>query len=303
MRVFMTGGTGFVGSGLARRLSEDGHEVTVLARPSDRLPKLPDGASYLLGDPNEPGEWQAGIVGHDAIVNLAGASIFKRWTEANKRAIRESRLRTTKNLVDAIGASGREGITLLSTSAVGWYGSRGDEVLDESSARGEGFLADLAVDWETEASRATSFGARVVRMRFGVVLGAGGGALDKLVSIFKWWVGSPLGDGKQWFSWIHLRDLLEATVFALQGDGLEGPLNFTAPSPVRNEEMTEILGEAMKKPVFMPKVPRFALSTAMGELSSLFLDSQRAVPSRLLDAGFEFEFPDLRGALDDLVGG
>ncbi len=297
MKIFMTGGTGFVGGALTRRFVEDGNEVTVLARAGDVRPMLPEGAAYLDGDPNRPGAWQEEVGKHQAVVNLAGASIFKRWSEANKRIMRESRLRTTANVVAAMAGAGAERMSLISASAVGYYGSRGDEVLLEYSERGEGFLADLAADWEEVAIGARESGCRVVLTRFGVVLGAGGGALEKLIPLFKRWLGSPLGSGKQWFSWIQQQDLVDGIAFLLKNPDLEGPVNFTAPEPVTNQEMTRILGDVLGKPTFMPSVPRFALSAVMGERSSLLLDGQRALPGRLMDSGFSFRYPTLEEAL------
>ncbi|RJR50188.1 MAG: TIGR01777 family protein [Desulfobacteraceae bacterium] len=300
MKILMTGGTGFVGSTLTRAFLRKGHEVTVLTR-SSRTEPGPKGLSYLSADPTRKGEWQAHVPDHDVIVNLAGASIFKRWTKKHKRAIRESRMLVTENLVEAISRGNRRGIRILSTSAVGYYGFRDDELLDESSRSGEGYLASLSREWESAALRAADHGAEVVVTRFGVVLGRNGGALEQMIRPFKWYMGAPLGSGKQWFSWIHEADLSAAYLYLLENKELSGAFNCTAPHPVTNEEMTRILGEEMGKPVFMPAVPRFVLKTVLGEFASVIVRGQRVIPKRLLDAGFQFRYPDIRSAFRDLL--
>lgn len=301
MKVFITGGTGFVGRALTACLVESGHQLAILTRSLRHAQPLPQGASYIEGDPTKEGAWQETLVHHDAVVNLAGASIFGRWTDSAKQVMRESRLLTTNHVVEALQARRGKQTHLLSASAIGYYGFREDETLDEASPAGKGFLADLAGDWESAALRARESGVRVVLTRFGVVLGEGGGALEKMIPLFKWWLGSPLGSGKQWFSWIHRQDLASALAFLLEHDDIEGPVNCTAPQPVRNEEMTKILGEVLGKPTFMPAVPGFVLSVVLGEFGSILLKGQKVLPGKLTDAGFHFRFPELRGALEDLL--
>lgn len=301
MRVFLTGGTGFVGGALTRHLLDAGHSVTILTRPLEREDERLEGVSFVRGDPTTPGRWQEELPSHDAVVNLAGASIFRRWTRSAKQAMWESRIRTTTNLVDAMEACEKGSMALVSASAVGYYGNRGDDLLDEQSQRGDGFLADLAEEWEARASKAEGHGARVVRARFGVVLGEGGGALAKLIPMFKWWLGSPLGKGDQWFSWITLPDLVDAILFLLERQDVSGPVNCVAPNPVTNEEMTRTLGEALGKPTILPNTPRFMIDAVLGELGSIFLEGQRVVPKKLLESGFLFEYPDLRSALDAFI--
>ncbi|RJR50562.1 MAG: TIGR01777 family protein [Desulfobacteraceae bacterium] len=301
MKILMTGGTGFVGTILTRAFLRKGHDVTVLTR-SSRTEPGPKGLSYLSADPTRKGEWQEHVPDHDAVVNLAGASIFKRWTKKHKAAIRESRIDVTENLVEAISRGKRRGIRLLSTSAVGYYGFRGDEILDESSRSGEGFLASLSREWESAALRAADHGAEVVILRFGVVLGRNGGAIEQMIRPFRWYMGAPLGSGKQWFSWIHEEDLTAAYIYILENKDLSGAVNCTAPEPVKNEEMTRVLGREMGKPVFMPAVPGFVLKSVLGEFASVILQGQRVIPKRLLQAGFQFRFPDIRSAFRDLLG-
>lgn len=304
MRVFMTGGTGFVGSALTHTLTKAGHRVTVLTRSVRPDRTLPQGAEFQEGDPTEPGPWQEHVQGHDAVVNLAGASIFTRWTEKTKEILRESRIQTTRNLVDALEASeGDRGLRFLNASAVGYYGFCGDEEQTEESPPGDDFLARLAVDWEKEASRAEDAGAAVALLRFGVVLGGGEGALSRLVPLFKKYLGSPLGSGTQWFSWIHVRDLVSIHRFLLERRDICGPVNCTASSPVRNRELTKALAEALGKPAFLPPVPGFVIRTLLGEFGNVLLKGQRALPTKLMKEGFAFQYPDVRKALEDLVDG
>ena len=302
MKIFMTGGTGFVGMNLTRRLVEKGHHLTLLTRRIRRDHPLPSGADYLEGDPTSPGPWQDRMAEHDVIINLAGTSIFKRWTNSTKKAIRESRICTTQNLVDALSA--RKGLTthFLSTSAVGYYGFHGDEDLDEDSPPGEDFLASLSVEWETLAMKAETFGARVVPLRFGIVLGKEGGALNQMIPLFKSYLGSPLGSGDQWFSWIHMEDLTNIYLFLLEEQDIAGPINCTSPNPVRNLELTKAIGEVLGKPTFMPAVPAFAMKMILGEFGSVLIKGQKVLPKRLLDKGFRFRFPDVKEALKDLLG-
>jgi uncharacterized protein (TIGR01777 family) len=301
MKIFITGGTGFVGRSLTTRLLEVGHELTILTRSLRNVHPLPPGASYLEGDPTKEGAWQESLAEHDATINLAGASIFRRWTDAAKQVMRESRILTTSHIVEALTARRPKQTRLLSASAIGYYGFHEDEALDEQSPPGEGFLADLAGEWESAALKARESGVRVVLTRFGVVLGEGGGALEKMIPLFKWWLGSPLGSGKQWFSWIHRQDLVNAFAFLLEHDEISGPVNCTAPRPVRNEEMTKILGEVLGKPTFMPAVPGFVLGAVLGEFGSMILKGQKVLPKKLKDSGFPFRFPELKGALEDLL--
>jgi uncharacterized protein (TIGR01777 family) len=301
MKVFMTGGTGFVGRSLTRALARNGHEVTVLTRKIREGRSLPRGATFCQGDPSEPGAWQERAAGHEVFVNLAGTSIFKRWTDSVKKSIRDSRLLTTRNLVQALSArQGRE-TTLFSTSAIGYYGNRGDEKLDEDSASGTDFLAALSRDWEAAALEAETFGVRVVLTRFGIVLGRNGGALQKMLPPFRFCLGSPLGSGKQWFSWIHREDLARIYLYLLARSEAAGPVNCTAPNPVRNRELTENLGEALGRPTFLPAVPGFVIKLAMGEFGSVLLEGQRVLPKRLMDMNFRFEYPTLKEALEELV--
>jgi uncharacterized protein (TIGR01777 family) len=301
MKIFMTGGTGFVGTILTRRLTEKGHQVTVLTRSIRKDRVLPNNASFLEGDPTRRGPWQRKMAEHEIIINLAGTSIFRRWTRKTKRAIADSRILTTRNLVEALSDRTQKDRVFLSTSAVGYYGFRGSEALDEDSPPGDDFLASLTRKWEAEALEAQKIGVRSLVCRFGIVLGLGGGALGKMIPLFNWYLGSPLGTGEQWISWIHEQDLVEAYLFLISKKDICGPVNFTAPRPVTNKEMTEILGEVLNKPTFMPAVPALLLKLVMGEFGSILLEGQRVQPKRLLDMGFHFQFSNIREALENLL--
>lgn len=302
MKIFMTGGTGFVGRILTRAFLQQGYEVTVLTRrtPGGGSP-AESRLSFVQGDPTTSGPWQQTVADQDAVVNLAGTSIFGRWTKERKSSIRTSRILTTRNLVDALSSGKNRPRVLLSTSAVGYYGFRGDEILDEESPPGEGFLSELSKEWESEARKAEMLGVGVVICRFGVVLGRGGGALEQMAAPFKKYLGAQLGSGRQWFSWIHEQDLAAIYLHLLRSGAIRGPVNCTSPHPVRNEEMTLALGASLQKPVFMPRVPAFLLRTILGEFASALVEGQRVVPRRLLGSGFQFRFPQIRDALNDLL--
>jgi len=299
VRVFIVGGTGFVGVSLANRLRRRGEQVTVMGFSARRPPALDPSVAVVAGDGRVPGPWQERIPGHDVVVKLAGSSIFERWTEATKRVLRESRVLTTHNVVAAIPAD--SGATLVSTSAVGYYGFRGDEELDEAAPPGDDFLARLCVDWEAEALAGAARGVRVCVTRFGLVLGPGGGVLGQLVPLFRRFVGGPVGSGRQWFSWVHIEDLFSALLHVVARPGEGGVWNFTAPGPVRNAEFARELGRALGRPAVVP-APAFAVRLALGEFGSVVLEGQRVVPRRLLAEGFRFAFPGVREALEDVVG-
>ena len=298
MKVFMTGGTGFVGTYLSWELAQAGHTITILSRRAQ--PPVPGEISFLTGNPTQEGPWMAVVPEHDWIINLAGASIFTRWSEAHKKEIFESRVNTTRNLVAALAAGDRRQL-FCSTSAVGYYGPRGEEVLTEDSPPDAGFLGDLAKAWEAEALKAQDLGVRVVVTRFGIVLGRDGGALGQMAPLFKKFLGGPTGSGDQWFSWIHQADHARAFRFIQENPQISGQVNFTAPHPVRNRELAKALGRALHRPGFMP-APEFMVRLVLGEFADTLLTGQQVLPKRLLDAGFQFEFPTIEAALTDLLG-
>ncbi|MBN2569036.1 MAG: TIGR01777 family oxidoreductase [Deltaproteobacteria bacterium] len=302
MKIFITGGTGFVGTTLMKSLSAKGHEVSILTR-SIKKGQLPmEGVAYIEGDPSKAGKWQESVAEHDSIINLAGASIFSRWSDNRKRELKESRIATTANLVEAIKPRRGKETHLLSTSAVGYYGYHEDEVLYEQSPAGMDFLATLAADWEMTARKAEDFGVRVVLCRFGIVLGKKGGALGKMTPAFKLWMGSTLGTGKQWLSWIHEDDLADIFLFLLEKKDISGPVNCVAPNPVRNKDMTAMLGKVMGKPTFLPPVSSFFVKMILGEMGDVLLKGQRAYPQTLTQQEFTFTFPTLEGALRNILG-
>lgn len=300
MRVFVTGGTGFVGRALTRNLAEAGFQVTILTRSAEKSQAFPEGVQLLEGSPVQPGYWQESVREHEAIINLAGASIFTRWNDETKKLIRESRVLTTRNIIDALEAGKGKVRSLLSASAVGYYGSHGDEVLSEDSPNGSDFLASVASEWEAVALEAGKLDVRVALCRFGLVLGRDGGVLNKLVPFFRFYLGSRFGNGKQWFSWIHEVDLDNIILFLLKRENIAGPINCTAPNPVQNAEMVRILSEVLEKPTILPSIPEFVLRLVAGEIGSILLTGQRAVPQKLLDNGFVFRFPTLRESLQNL---
>jgi uncharacterized protein len=301
MKAFITGGTGFVGSHLTSQLLGRNFQVTLLTRAVKPGRFLPAGASYLEGDPTRPGDWQSQVASHDVFINLAGASIFNRWSESYKKTLIESRLQTTRNLIEALSARRGQETVLINASAIGYYGFHGDEELSEEDQPGTDFLATLARSWEEEALKAADLGVRVIRCRFGIVLGDRGGALDQMVPLFKKGLGSPLGNGDQWFSWIHQQDLSDILLFVIGQKELSGAINCTAPQPVRNRDLTKTLAEVLGKPTFLPNVPAFMLKAMMGEFGDVLLKGQKVLPKKLLDLGFTFRFPDIRGALTDLL--
>ena len=300
MKILITGGTGFVGKQLTSRFIQEGNEVTILTRSLKESGQLPKGISYLQGDPTQKGPWQEAIPGHDVIINLAGASIFSKWSEEYKKLIRDSRVFTTRNIIEGIPSKFEKEISLFSTSAVGYYGFHGDEELDEESPPGNDFLARLAIEWEAEALKAKEKGARVVITRFGIVLGEKGGALGQMIPLFKKFIGGPIGSGQQWFSWVHIKDLAEAFAFLIKHPEISGPVNVCSPNPVKNKDLAKALGRALHRPSFMP-APAFMIKLVLGEFGSVILEGQRVLPRRLLKEGFTFQYPDIDKALQSIV--
>ncbi|MDY0220647.1 MAG: TIGR01777 family oxidoreductase [Desulfobacterium sp.] len=299
MKVVITGASGFVGSYMVRHFLDRGDAVTGLGRSGSHPEMDQHGFTWIRSDTTIPGDWQRSIEQADVVVNLAGANIFKRWNEAYKEKILKSRVLTTQNVVDGISKDKKT--VLISTSAIGFYGDRGEETLVETSDPGDDFLARVCVEWESAAADATLKGARVVILRFGVVLGKDGGALGKMVPAFKGLLGGPLGRGDHWFPWVHIRDIARAMDFCLKNQEMEGPLNMCGPGAVRQRDFAASLGRALNRPAFMP-APSWAIRLIMGEMADAILASARAVPEGLVKAGFEFEFPGIDQALDDIVG-
>jgi uncharacterized protein (TIGR01777 family) len=293
VRVVITGATGLIGTALAARLQQDGVTVTRLVR------RPPASAAEVRWDPRARagGLDPAVLSGADAVVHLSGASVAGgRWTAARKRELRESRIGSTRALVEAITAAPVPPPALLCASAIGWYGDTGGRAVTEADPAGSGFLPELVRDWEATAATAAQAGVRVVYLRSGLVLARAGGLLGPLLPLFRLGLGARLGDGRQCLSWIALTDHLRATRFLLDGSDLAGPVNVTAPEPASNAEFTAALARAVRRPAVL-RVPAAVLRTGLGEASSELLGGARVLPARLQEAGFTFEYPALDAAL------
>jgi len=302
MKIFMTGGRGFLGSVLLPVLRAAGHEVTILTRMTTSPAGTDPGVTWITGDPVSPGAWQDRLLDHDVVINLAGASIFTRWSSRARRRIYESRILTTRNVAGVLNSPARRVSLLLNASAVGYYGFHASDTIDELRPQGRGFLAEVTAGWEKEALRAAEAGVRVVLCRFGVVLGKGGGAFPRMLAVFRRGAGSRLGRGDQWVSWIHTLDLAGALVHLMKIPDMNGAVNLTSPYPVTNAELTRCLNRSLHKRVLLPAVPGFMLRMAWGPFADTLLKGQRVVPERLLRSGFKFCFPTLAEAFTDLVG-
>jgi uncharacterized protein (TIGR01777 family) len=299
MKVVITGGLGFIGTQLSTRLLERGHQVTVVDHSAKPRPYTPRKVKYVSADTTVPGAWQEEVGIQDAVINLAGTSIFRRWNDETKRLIYDSRILTTRNVAEAMDEE--KGALLCSTSAVGYYGFRGDEELTEDDSPGNDFLAKVCVDWEKEAQKAADKGVRVALTRFGIVLGRTGGVLGQMIPPFRKFVGGPLGSGRQWFSWIHMEDLLKAFLFVFDNGDIHGPVNFCSPNPVRNRGLAKALGKVLSRPSFLT-LPGFMLRVVLGDFGSVLVEGQRVVPTKLLKHGFVFEYPEIMGALQEVMG-
>lgn len=295
MRIVIAGSSGFVGARLVPELEAAGHEVVRLVRRGE------PGPGSALWHPERGGLDPGVLEGADAVVNLAGANIAgKRWSRAYREELRTSRVDATRTLVRAISSSQEGPRILVNASATGYYGDRGEEELDESSPRGEGFLAGLAEEWETQAMAARETGARVVLLRFGMIVGPGGGALARMLPPFRLGLGGPVGSGRQWWPWVSLEDVPAVIRRAVEASDLAGPVNVTAPNPVRNREFTRTLARTLHRPAVLP-APAPLLRLALGEMAEeLLLGSTKAVPRVLQDLGFRFRHPTLDGALEFL---
>jgi uncharacterized protein len=300
MRVVITGGSGLIGRALVSDLSAAGYETVVLSRWPERVGGLPAGARAVGWDGASAAGWGELAAGA-AIVNLAGANLAAgRWTVRRKRLLSESRLRATAAVVAVAGAVEPRPAVLLQSSAVGYYGPTGDEPIAEEHAPGDDFLSRLCVAWEDASGGVEEAGVRRVLLRTGVVLATEGGALPKMALPFRLFAGGPVGDGRQWLAWIHLADMVGAMRFLLESDEARGAFNLSAPTPVTNRDLAHALGRVLHRPSILP-TPAFALRLALGEMASVLLTGQRAVPQRLLAAGYRFRFTDLEAALADLL--
>lgn len=294
-KVFIAGGTGFIGSSIIPALLKEDYEVQVLVRNKEKAKKLPSSCKVILGNPTKSGEWQKYLEETEIAINLAGQNIFSRWTKAYKKLILESRIKSTENIVSSL----KKSALLINASAVGYYGDKGNILVTEDSSPGDDFLAKTCIEWEKRALKAKEKDVKVIIARIGVVLGTTGGMLPKILPIFKLGLGGTLGKGNQWFSWIHIKDLVSAILFLIKKEK-EGIYNFVSPNPVTNKEFTKTLGKVLKRPTPLP-VPVFMMRLIFGELANIITCSIRAYPKNLLELGFKFKFETIEDALKDLI--
>jgi uncharacterized protein (TIGR01777 family) len=312
MKIAITGATGFVGSRLVVKLYDRGDDILILTRNPDKARRIYPKSIYPKIEiipyiATESGDWQKEISGCDAVINLAGEPISERWTGEAKRAIVASREIGTEKIVEAISRSERVATALadqkpkvlINSSAIGYYGTSETASFDENSPPGDDFLADVCKKWETAAQKVKDYGTRLVILRTGIVLG-NGGALGKMIPPFKLFAGGPIGSGRQWFSWIHRDDLINLIIYCLDRQGISGTFNATAPNPVRMKEFCQILGEVMNRPSWLP-VPDFALEILLGEGAKIVLEGQEVLPKATQAIGFDYRYPNLEAALQEIV--
>ena len=304
MKIAITGATGFVGTRLVNSLRDEDHQFIIFTRninraqtifPASTFPNL-EIVPYIA---TESGEWQDKISGCDAVVNLAGEPIAERWSPEHKKAILESRQLGTRKIIEAISKAKDKPSVLINPSAIGYYGTSETKTFDENSPPGDDFLAEVCQAWESEAQEVRKANVRLVILRVGIVLGKGG-ALAKMIPPFKLFAGGPIGSGRQWFSWIHIDDLVELIKESLKRSGIVGTFNATAPNPVRMKELCEALGETMNRPSWLP-VPDFALEVLLGEGSKVVLEGQQVLPKETLELGFQYQYSTIKSALTNIV--
>lgn len=306
MRVIITGGSGLIGRALSVDLVAGGYEVIVLSRRPERVFDLPAGVRAAGWDARTAAGWGHLADGAAAVVNLAGENLAgagflpSRWTDERKRSIRDSRMWAGQAVVQAVDAARQKPRVVIQSSGIGYYGARGDEWVTEEGSAGDGFLARLAVDWEVSTAPVEAMGVRRAVVRSGMVLSTAGGSLPRLLLPFRLFVGGPMGSGRQWVSWIHLVDEARAIRFLIENEAASGPFNLGAPNPLTNAAFSRVLGRVLRRPSFL-RLPAFVLGTLFGEVASVLLTGQRALPRRLQELGFVFEFPEAEGALRQLL--
>lgn len=302
MQIAVIGATGLIGRAVCRHLAAGGHDVLALARDESRARSvLPTAVRVVRWDSRDTKTVAECLAGTDAVINLAGEPVAeRRWTPEYRQRLTDSRVGVTRALVEALREAREPPRVLLNASAVGYYGDRGDELLTEESARGTGFLAELCAAWEDAALEAASTGTRVVLLRTGVVLSTEGGMFARMAPVFRAFVGGPIGSGRQWVPWIHIADEVRLILWALESGTVQGPLNLTAPAPVRMVEFARTMGEVLRRPSLLPVPPR-VLRAVAGDIAEVTMASQRVLPAAAARHGFEWSFPTLREALSDLV--
>jgi uncharacterized protein (TIGR01777 family) len=301
-RIIVTGATGFLGSRIIKLLSRRGDQVVALVRDIERGRRLAPGAAEYLSwsSSMKDGDWARAIDGADAVINLAGTPVAERWSDANKKKMRESRLEGTRHIVEAIGRAASKPRVLVNASGVGYYGTSDSKIFTENSPAGTDFLAKLCAEWEAEALKAEEHGVRTVIVRTGIVLDPHGGALARLLPTFRLFVGGPVASGKQWFPWVHIDDEIAIYLWAIDNEEVRGAVNAAAPGVVNSKEFSATLGKVLGRPSFFP-VPKFAIDLILGEGSLILIEGQRVVPERTQALGFEFRHPELREALESLL--
>jgi uncharacterized protein (TIGR01777 family) len=303
MHVIITGGTGLIGRALSASLAADDHRVTVLSRNPDRAAGLPGGVQVARWDAHTSQSWAHLADGADAIVNLAGENIAGGlWTKKRKRRLHDSRVKAGQAVLQAVQATAQKPRVVVQSSGIGYYGPRGDEEITEEAPAGDDFLSRVALDWEASTAPLDAVGVRRPIIRTGVVFSTRGGALPLMRLPFRFFVGGPLGGGQQWLPWIHIADEVRAIRFLIENPQADGPFNLCAPNPLTNAALSRVLGQVMGRPAWM-RAPAWALRLFLGELSTTLLHGQRAVPRRLLELGFTFQFPEAQAALRDLLQG
>lgn len=301
-RIIVTGATGLIGKKLVESLIKKNYEVIVFSRDTKRAKLLlPEVTKFVSWDYAKPSEWKSEIDNSFAIIHLAGIALFEsRWDEGFKHKILESRELSTKNLVSAIGSSINKPKVFISASGIGIYGDRADEILKEDSLIGDDFLARVCKAWESESIKAEKYGVRSVQIRTGLVLSSEGGALKKMLPVFKMFLGGSLGNGKQWSSWLHIQDIVNIYLYALENETIAGPINAASTNPVTMKDFSGTLGKVLNRPSLFP-VPKFILKLVVGEAAEVVLGSQRAIPDKLIKSGYKFKFDKLEEALFDLL--
>jgi len=298
MKILITGASGLIGTALQKSFEEKGYEMLLASRGEPKSERdIQWNAEAGFADEDLPR-----LEGLDAVVHLAGESISAlRWTDEKKKAIRDSRVHGTRTMIEAFARLVKKPSVFISASAIGFYGDRGDDELNETSSAGDTFLSEVSKEWESESRRAEDMGIRTVLLRNAIVLSKDGGALATMMTPFKLGVGGVVGSGKQWMSWVSLDDVVGIVNYVLENENLRGAINVASPNPVINEEFTKTLGEVLYRPTFLP-LPEFAVNLVFGEMGdALLIDSTKVVPKRLLDAGFKFRYPDLKSALENAV--